>query len=213
MNKACETVQDLLPELAAGRLSDEAARAARSHVRGCGECGRVLETLTLLAGAAPAVPDGLEARIQAAVASEFGEADLRSPGVLPSGGVDRGADGGAGRGAIEGAAGGASAGGVQRRSPLFSLPTWGLAAAAVLAAVAGRGVLVDGGSPGNSGRLDNADDLLPAAVLSASETELVALGAITGPDLVTESGMVAGVPVLDGLSDEDLMTLLEEWEG
>lgn len=187
MNQACDTVQDLLPELASGRLQGDAERAVRTHAAGCAECGDLLESLSLLAEAAVPVPPGLETRIQKAVAEAQNGAGAVSTATSPAGRSTRGSG--------------------ARRSSLARLSTWGWAAAAVLALVVGRGVFLDqGGSTG--GEADILD-----GVVTGSETELVALGEFTGPTVVPEVGMVAGAPVLDGLSDEDLMTLLEEWEG
>lgn len=72
----------------------------------------------------------------------------------------------------------------------FSTPAWGLAAAAVVALVMGR-TLLPGGEP---------------------EPQLLALGDAEFPALLTDDVMVAGGPVLDGLSDDDLALLLEELE-
>lgn len=69
-------------------------------------------------------------------------------------------------------------------------PAWGLGAAAVLALLLGRTLL-----PG----LENGPEIL---AVPAEESTLFA-----------DDGMVAGAPVFDGLSDEDLALLLEEMDG
>lgn len=80
MSGTCETVQDLLPDLAAGRLDAARREGVEAHLGECGQCAGLLETLTLLAGATPAVPDGLEARIRSAV---LGDARPVAPAARP----------------------------------------------------------------------------------------------------------------------------------
>ena len=63
----CAEVLDRLPERAAGRLSAVEERRVDRHLEGCAECRESLATVTLLAASRPAVPEGLEARIRAAV--------------------------------------------------------------------------------------------------------------------------------------------------
>jgi hypothetical protein len=76
------------------------------------------------------------------------------------------------------------------------MPTWALSAAAMLVLALGTGVLWD--RFGQDGPLDSLE---VASQDPAPEAWL------------WDDGMVAGAPVLDGLSDEDLEALLQEFEG
>ena len=161
MNMDCDRVGELLPDMAAGRLSRESVPAVEAHVAACPECRETLAALRLLSMATPQAPDGLESRIRDAVCGQApsvpgAPSEGRGPGVRPS---------------------------WRRRAP-----AWGLAAAAVLALLLGRGLVPD--EPG--------------------DPELLALGDDDVPALLPDDGMVAGGPVLDDLSDEDLALLLEE---
>jgi anti-sigma factor RsiW len=71
-------------------------------------------------------------------------------------------------------------------------PWWGLAAAAVAALALGIGV----SSRGLDSRLD-----VPVYVSEADDQELLWL---------SDDGLIAGAPALDGLSEEELMRLLDE---
>lgn len=71
-----------------------------------------------------------------------------------------------------------------------SRPWWGLAAAAVAALALGIGVVSD----------TRTDPNVPAFVAEAEDTQL----------WLSDDGSIAGAPSLDGLSDEALLTLLEE---
>lgn len=75
-------------------------------------------------------------------------------------------------------------------SPRWRTPAWALAAAAVVALLLGRSLL--------SSRTEG-----PA---------FIALGESDLPVLLDEA-LVAGAPVLDGLTDEEINLLLEEFEG
>lgn len=91
---------------------------------------------------------------------------------------------------------GAAAGGVSPvaapgRGRRWFGPTWGLAAAAVMALLLGR-TLVDTGDDGSGELLLAGGDL---------------------PVLLEDDGVVAGAPMLDGLSEEDLLALLDEMDG
>ena len=82
---------------------------------------------------------------------------------------------------------------VQARSrrPAVTRPWWGLAAAAVAAVALGIGV---------SSRSESPVEPVPAYV-----AEMQGLS-----PWVSDDGLIAGAPALDDLSDEDLMTLLDE---
>lgn len=85
------------------------------------------------------------------------------------------------------------------RPPLrWTVPAWAVGAAAVLALALGLRTMVDRPNPGEAA--DEADGL--AAVLEGGYTPWVA-----------DDGTVAGAPLLDGLSEEDLASLLEELGG
>lgn len=74
-----------------------------------------------------------------------------------------------------------------------SRPWWGLAAASVAAVALGIGVMSQEGPA-------VAEDDVPGFVAGAEESSL----------WVADDGLVAGAPALDGLSDDALLTLLEE---
>jgi anti-sigma factor RsiW len=157
----CESLLELLPDLAAGRLDGDRVSVAEAHMADCPDCRETLATLRLLSAATPQVPGDVETRIRQAVAGQAAPipaapAQDRVRGVRPF-----------------------------WRRPA---PAWGLAAAAVLALLLGRTVMPD--DPG--------------------DLEILALGQDDVPALLPDDGMVAGGPVLDDLSDEDLALLLEE---
>lgn len=74
-------------------------------------------------------------------------------------------------------------------------PWWGLAAASVAAAALGIGVIAKGSPSGD-------ETEVPGMVAGAGETSI----------WVADDGLVAGAPELEGLSDEALLTLLEEMD-
>lgn len=81
-----------------------------------------------------------------------------------------------------------------RRRPW--VPTWALSAAAVVVLALGIGVIWSPGDP----------DFVQDPIVVASQEVL--------PEAwLWDDGMVAGAPVFDGLSDEDLEALLQEFEG
>jgi len=75
-------------------------------------------------------------------------------------------------------------------------PTWALSAAAVVILALGIGVIWNPGDP------DFVQDPIEVASLEPLPEAWL-----------WDDGMVAGAPVFDGLSDEDLEALLEEFEG
>lgn len=67
MSTGCEFYEDALVDLAEGRLEAARVKRVESHLETCAECREAL-TVIRAVGAAPApMPDGLEARIQAAL--------------------------------------------------------------------------------------------------------------------------------------------------
>jgi anti-sigma factor RsiW len=76
------------------------------------------------------------------------------------------------------------------------VPTWALSAAAVVVLALGTGIIRNRVGPGGV-----TDPLAVASQEPLPEAWL------------WDDGMVAGAPVFDGLSDEDLEALLEEFEG
>ena len=80
--------------------------------------------------------------------------------------------------------------------PRFRVSTWGLSAAAVVILALGTGLIWTNRS---------GDVVQEPIVVAAQEAAPEAW--------LWDDGMVAGAPVYDGLSDEDLEALLEEFEG
>lgn len=74
-------------------------------------------------------------------------------------------------------------------------PAWGLSAAAVVVVALGVGLVLKPGGP------EAAQDFI-----------LVAVQEPLPEAWLWDDGIVAGAPVFDGLSDEDLEALLAEWE-
>ncbi|MDT8339924.1 MAG: zf-HC2 domain-containing protein [Longimicrobiales bacterium] len=170
----CERVRERLPEWAAGALGVEVRDEVASHLEVCATCAEEARTVRLLAGARPAVPGELEVRLRAALDREWAATAAVGGSGVGSDRADRRDRAARPRWA---------------RIP-GGLPAW-VAAAAVLAAVVGRGVLRPG-----------AQDDSP--VLAYAEED--------APALLWDEGVVAGAPVLEGLTDEELAQLLEEME-
>jgi anti-sigma factor RsiW len=76
------------------------------------------------------------------------------------------------------------------------LPSWALPAAAVVVLALGTGILMEGRTPEVTG-----DPLQVAVQESAPE------------EWLWDDGMVAGAPVFEDLTEEELSALLEEFEG
>lgn len=115
----CAEVQDRLPDRAAGRSPARDREVLDRHLATCEECREMLATLELLAASRPAVPAGLEARIQAAVHEALDAPPAR-----------------------------VGAGASPVRRPWFR-PAWAIPAAAVLALAVGLPVVLsqDDGEP------------------------------------------------------------------
>lgn len=72
MNTGCEFYADALVDLARGALEAERAERVEAHVATCEECREALDAIRAVQNARVAVPEGLEARIQAAVRGRGG---------------------------------------------------------------------------------------------------------------------------------------------
>ncbi len=130
MNDGCDFYSDALADLALGHLEADRRARLEAHLAGCPECRHRLQVTKDVGRSRVPVPDGLEARLRAAVRDAAGE------GVQA--GMDIGPDGGGARG--RGARGGGRGVSLRRWVPH-------LAAAAVLAAL-WIGVTSDGGERG-----------------------------------------------------------------
>jgi predicted anti-sigma-YlaC factor YlaD len=170
----CETIRDLLPELAAGSVAPEELGMVEAHLGVCPDCRKELDLVRALRDVRPEVPPGLEARIQARVQEEVAKEPTRvAEDASPE---------------------------TSRGIPIFGLPrrvpAWALSAAAVVILALSTAVIW------NQRVLDVVQD----PIVVASQDPL--------PEAwLWDDGMVAGAPVFDGLSDEDLEALLEELEG
>jgi anti-sigma factor RsiW len=86
MNTGCEFYSDALVALARGELGGERGRRVEAHLADCPDCRGALEAIRAVQSAPAPVPDGLEARIQAAVRAELEEPE---PGTAPALRVER----------------------------------------------------------------------------------------------------------------------------
>ncbi|UCC26354.1 MAG: hypothetical protein JSU98_04465 [Gemmatimonadales bacterium] len=172
MNDRCAMTQDRLPDLVTDRLPVGDRPAVQDHLEQCAECRASLAALRLLAAATPVAPAGLEHRIRDAARLALDPADpvgeASGPGASPAAQTGRG----------------------RLWARRWVAPAWGLAAAAALVLLLGRGLVST-----------------PEA-----DPDLLAMGGDEIPLFLADDGMVAGAPVLDGLTDEDLALLLEEME-
>ncbi|HEX6309124.1 MAG TPA: zf-HC2 domain-containing protein [Longimicrobiales bacterium] len=82
MSERCEWMRDRLPAITAGRLDAQAAAEVRSHLSACADCSAEAVLVRALAAHEVPVPEGLEARVRAAVAGQHESrgAGWRSPG-------------------------------------------------------------------------------------------------------------------------------------
>jgi anti-sigma factor RsiW len=142
--------RERIPDLVAGRSSQDEAAQLAGHLSACAECAAEAELVTLLYEARSEPPEGLASRIQGAAR-------------------------------MSGFRGGAGA-----------RPWWGLAAAAVAALALGIGVVSERGT--------GLGPEIPAYVAAAEDVGLWA----------SDDGLIAGAPALENLSEEALLTLLEE---
>ena len=142
----CGRVRELIPDFVGSRLTAEDLEAVEGHLTECRECRAELELAQSILASRPLVPDGLLAKITAAVAAE-------------------------------------------RRT--HARPWWGISAAAVAALALGIGL--------SSQRAEVPLDV-PGFAYEAEE----------GDVWLSDDGLVAGAPLFDGLSDEALLTLLDE---
>ena len=148
MNRTkCEWIRELIPDYAAGRLTDDEIALAGLHFADCNECRDELDLVHLVFSSRAMEPEGLAIKINAAVHS---------------------------------------------RRVTGHRQWWGAAAAAVALLAIGLNVILDRSGPGD----------LP---LAESEFE------IESENLwLTDDALIAGAPMLGGLSDEALTQLLEE---
>ncbi len=95
---------------------------------------------------------------------------------------------------------GEAAGGVLRLEPRRrrGLPSWALGAAALLALAVGTPLMVS--------------RMAEAPTVADDETLVMAERTLTPSVWASDDGLIAGEPALDGLSDEELLALLEELE-
>jgi hypothetical protein len=142
----CGRVRDLIPGFVGSRLTPEDLETVEVHLTDCGDCRAELELAQTILASRPIVPDGLLAKITAAVTGE-------------------------------------------RRSR--TRPWWGLSAAAVAALALGIGL---------SSQSEETRPDVPGFAYEAEE----------GDVWLSDDGLVAGAPLFDGLSDEALLTLLDE---
>lgn len=70
MNRGCEFYTDALVELTRGALEADRAERMEAHLATCEDCRGALEAIRAVEAARAPVPEGLEARIQAAVREE-----------------------------------------------------------------------------------------------------------------------------------------------
>ncbi len=87
---------------------------------------------------------------------------------------------------------------VKGASRWFGVPSWALSAAALIVVAVGTGVLWNRWSENG---------------LSARGTEVLEIDPVAPEAWLWDSGVVAGGPVLDGLTEEELETLLRELGG
>ena len=148
MNRTkCEWIRELIPDYAAGRLTDDEIALAGLHFADCNECRDELDLVHLVFSSRAMEPEGLAVKINAAAHS---------------------------------------------RRVTGHRQWWGAAAAAVALLAIGLNVILDRSGPGD----------LP---LAESEFE------IESENLwLTDDALIAGAPMLGGLSDEALTQLLEE---
>ncbi|MFO7892621.1 MAG: anti-sigma factor [Longimicrobiales bacterium] len=74
MNRGCEFYTDALVELTRGALDTDRAVRVEAHLATCDDCRGALDAIRAVQAARAPVPEGLEARIQAAVRKRIVEA-------------------------------------------------------------------------------------------------------------------------------------------
>lgn len=150
---SCETIQDRLPDLVAGRLDPVEAAEIERHLSACDECRADAEVLRALHAAGPApVPVGLESRIRAAAATALTEETGNDVRPLA---IDR------------------------SLMPRQRVPSWAMGAAAVLVLALGTPLLVDRMDTSDLGTPISEESALEAPVASvwASEDDGLIAGA------------------------------------
>jgi len=183
--RSCEWIRDLLPDLGTQALEAEEARAVEEHLRSCHECRKEQELLGLLRGA---METGV--RVPDHLAERI-QARLRVElQEVGSGATSR-------QDPVDREVGQRNRGKVL---PLFGrgfgVPAWALSAAAVVILALGAAVIWNNRTP----------EVVEDPVVVAVQDPL--------PEAwLMDDGLVAGGVVFDGLSDEELEALLQEYEG
>lgn len=196
----CDAVQNHLPEWASGALDDPRDRVAVDrHLEGCRSCRDTADLVLGMASLPRAlVPDGLEQRIIGAVRADRASSDFQGSHSSHS---SRSSVAGDGSGGAAGHATGRSTGRSAGRSRGLSMRSLALAASLVLAVgtpwvvrqMRAPGGLADPGGAGEQAELAQVAELLPSAGLGDDHT-------------------IAGALMLDDLTDDELMAILEELE-
>ena len=188
---SCEDFRHRVPDLAGGRLDAASAGRVGAHAAACAACAAELELARLLFAARAEPPAGLADRIVTAVRTDratgtaWGEAGPRAVAAARAAVVEGPGDGARVPVALR-----------SRRGPRPAAygyrPWWGVAAAGLAALAVGIGVQTGTGP-----------DVLADVPVYAREIEE------SGP-WISDDGLLAGAPALDGLSEEALRRLLEE---
>lgn len=184
----CDRIRDLLPAWASEALPGEERSMVESHLASCRACRGEAEVVSRLLEARPRAPQGLEERIQSRLREEM----VQDTGQdSPFGPRERGEEGAPPAG-LSG----------PRRFGSW-IPSWALPAAAVVVLALGIGVLMDGmdGTPDGLGPEPRLEPVRVAAESPAPE------------EWLWDDGLVAGAPVLEDLTEDELMALIEELEG
>jgi anti-sigma factor RsiW len=180
--KTCDELRDHLPDLLLGALDPGTKGEVEAHLSACPECREELELLEAVRRARPEPPVGLEASIQARVQAEFGTNDQKVAGSIQPGRTRR-------RGGLN--------------LPLFGgrilIPTSAFPAAAVVILSLGVALVWN-------------QMITPGTDVEQEPIQVVLAEEPLPEAYLWDDGIVAGAPVFDGLTEEDLLVLLEEME-
>lgn len=195
----CDTVLDLLPERAAGRLDEDTAAAVERHLETCAECRAEAELVRRIAERTVSPPADLQARVVAAVKARPAPDAGRGGAAAPDSGA---ATSGAATSAPE------SAREINGARAHARRVWWGLGRP--LAIAASVMVLLAVGAGLWLGLRRGAGPSLQRS-LAAVDALPVATGAQPAlAELPADDVMVAGAATLDGLNERQLRTLLSE---